>query len=200
MSRFSGKNDLYDCLMRFGNAPDNTIKSELEAVEKLKKQTGGVIYRSFQVEVFEENMDFVRDYNPFFSYDVINEVVIDKRCKSGMRTKTHYKFYYFDREYDSLEALNEHEKISIRLGIRFDNIFDLMPFYPCELGIVSRDAVNDTAYLELGVEEYPEVMRSVLRSAGRALLNKEATIAPFSQTEIAKHFKEVYDYLRNKGV
>lgn len=194
MSRFSGEDDFFDCMMRIGGAKDSSKEAELEAFENFKRQTGGIIYQTFPVKVTLENIDYIEKENPFLAHEVRTEMVPDKRCKSGYRAETVHDFFYFAHHFYSLEELNKKKTVYTRVGFKFDDIFDLMPIYPYKVAIASRDSSRDYAFVELGINEEFRTAR-----LARDVLVFGKDINPLiSSKELTRHFIEMCNYVQDK--
>lgn len=121
MSRFSGKCDLYDYIMMASED-----MNEMECFNKFKKETGGVIYQHFKLELNEYNIDneIKLVNNPF---------VLSKREVPWDDDKIHktkkFVYTYWGKDYFSLKELNKKHYYALK-EIRFETLLDIIPYYP----------------------------------------------------------------------
>ena len=138
MSRFSGKCDLYDSMIMSASNEHRIVNpggswgvtSDLDAFEDFKTQTDGVIYQHLKVEVTEFNAEPLTKLNSNFHIIEHTSKVKDKRCKSGEREIKTYTYKIGNTEYATLKELNKAGGLWIEVPIKFDNILELVPYFP----------------------------------------------------------------------
>lgn len=125
MSKFSGSYDLYDCI--YGQC--ETWQDKVKAFEKFKLTTGGRIRRLLDVELNIYNIDNeIANINNDFILSKRTEThtVPDKRYKSGVKEVTKTSVIYYGKAY----PIDKLKKISSFQEIKFDEMLDLVPYYP----------------------------------------------------------------------
>jgi len=159
MSVFSGKCDLCDHISGMGGWYDRdgnptTIGSgagalysdEMQDFLAFKEKTGGVIYQHKKIKVTEENQDLVAKKCDQFKVFKHTVYVRDKRLKSGQREKIYYTYEYWGQEYDSLKEINK-KKVFIVKEIHFENLLDIIPYYPYIVGACCATNNKQTVYI-----------------------------------------------------
>lgn len=155
MSIYSGKCDLCDHIMGMGGWYDRNGKpvkfgdpdvgayysDEYRDFLAFKKLTGGVIHQHRKFKVTPWNHEEATKLCPELEIIEHTKVVPDKRQKLGNRTETYYTYKYWGKEY-TLKEINK-KGIWITVDIPFDNLLDLIPYYP---HIVSMSGGN-TVYI-----------------------------------------------------
>lgn len=94
-----------------------------------KKLTGGVIHQHKKIKLTTWNQDEVKKLCPEFEAIPHCRIIPDKRQKSGKREETYYTYKYYGTEYKNEKELNKHG-IWITVDIHFNNLLDLIPYYP----------------------------------------------------------------------
>ncbi|MBO7732593.1 MAG: hypothetical protein J6S67_08565 [Methanobrevibacter sp.] len=192
MSRYSGKCDLYDHIMISTGTQYDDIASEIQAVETFKERTGGVLYQSYPIRVTRENLDFVKEHSPFFDYKIETVKIPDRRNKSGAREEDHITCYYLDEPYSSIEALNKARQVYIRIEVYFNDILDLIPYYPYLIAVAAHDPDSD--YVEISSDPYPkERMIEALR------FGNVPYFPQFYNRYLQEHYLAVCSYLNKEG-
>lgn len=148
-----GKYDLYDhlCMEKtYPSDPRNPHSPHtsdiMECFEIFKEKTGGVIYQRVSVEVNLLNQDAVEQMCPEFKvlpHTVLSE---DKRYKEGKKEKVYYTYQFHGEEYPTLEDVNE-ENVYIIRKIRFDNIIELIPYFPYIIASSCQSGDKETIYI-----------------------------------------------------
>lgn len=145
MSRYSGKCDLYDHIYVIGTNGDE--RDEKELFDVFKKRTNGVIYQSKKIVVTLSNQDEVaKNTRGGLRIEEVVDVVPDKRTKDGTREKTSYRYIYYGKEFNNLEDLNNYG-VYIAKEIKFNDILDLIPYYPYTIAVCASDEEKETIYL-----------------------------------------------------
>lgn len=170
MSFCSGKCDLYDtmsmCALHSSEKNSNTLVSDdLEAFEVFKKETGGVIYQPVKIELNDYNAKMECERNKsFLSREEHIEEVPDKRCKSGKKIKKYYTYKYFDKEM-TLAQINQMGYWT-KKEIHFDDILDLVPYFPYIISVMFGDSANKKRYVEISSRSYVDEMEEELIQSG----------------------------------
>lgn len=170
MSFCSGKCDLYDtmsmCALHPSEKNSNTLVSDdLEAFEVFKKETGGVIYQPVKIELNDYNAEMECERNKsFLSREEHIEEVPDKRSKSGKRIKKYYTYKYFDKEM-TLAQINQMGYWT-KKEIHFDDILDLVPYFPYIIGVMFGDSATKKRYVEISSRSYVDEMEEELIQSG----------------------------------
>lgn len=151
MSKFTGKCDLYDHMMmeKMHPSTDNPniwVSDELECFKIFKERTKGKLYQHRKVNVTEINQDFIEKNCKFFNIIRHETKISDARYKNGYRIKTYYTYKYHEKEYNTLKELNK-KGVYITIEIKFDSIFDLVPYYPYIIGSSTSDSAGETIYI-----------------------------------------------------
>ena len=145
MSRVSGKCDFFDHLSfekmvpKEGN-PNVLVSDIMECFKILKRKTGGVIYQHEHLKVDLYNQKMIEELCDDFKVIEHKEEVKDLRKKSGVRTKTTYTYEYWGRTYNTLKELNKHGGVCVKVPIHFDNLVELLPYFPY---LISASACNE---------------------------------------------------------
>lgn len=177
MSRFSGKCDLYDWMM-IG------YDDELKAFEDLKKKTGGVLYQMHNIkEVDETNQDFIAEHCEAFKAIKREWQDPDKRYKAGYKDLTTYTYEYYGKEYTAKE-LKKKGGVYIRMPIRFDDILELMKYYPYVISMASTDKERST--IVISTRPYPEIQSESMIKCGY-----EGHSVNHYNKELAEHYREI---------
>ena len=170
MSSFSGKCDLYDTMSMCALHPskDNhnvLVSDDLEAFEVFKKETDGVIYQPVKIELNDYNAEMECKRNKsFLSREEHIEEVPDKRCKSGKKIHKYYTYRYFGREM-TLEQINK-QGYWTKKEIHFDDILDLVPYFPYIIGVMAVDNENHKRYVEISDHSYVDEKENDLLQSG----------------------------------
>lgn len=199
MSKFSGKCDLYDHIAGLGGWYDkdgNQVKfgqngvncyysDEFQDFEAFKKATGGVIYQTHHInKVTKYNQYFIEEHNINFRVIKHHKQIADKRKKSGFREKISYTYSFFDKEYTAQE-LNKQGGVYITTEIHFDEITDIIKYYPYTITMSYGDK-NGKSIVYISREsfvdrEHKESMQYGYLSEMKKVYDKE----------LADHYKEV---------
>lgn len=149
MSRFSGKCDLYDHIMmeKMYDKGGYFDSDELECFKIFKEKTGGKLYQHRKVNVNFYNQEELAKQNEHFSIIEQKNKISDKRTKLGYREKTAYTYNYFGTEYKTLEALNKNGGVFVTIELPFENIFDLIPYYPYLTSVCACNEGKETIYI-----------------------------------------------------
>lgn len=131
-----GKYDLYDhiCMektyLQDPNNPNSPLVSDImECFDVFKERTGGVLYQHYKVEVNDFNKFQIEKKCPFLNIMKHTSIKEDKRYKDSKKEIITYSYKYYDKEYNSLKELNK-KGVYITREIKFDNIFELIPYFP----------------------------------------------------------------------
>lgn len=199
MSAMSGKCDLLDHILMEKMYDLGNIKKsdELECFNIFKQKTGGVIYQMIKVPFTEWNFDKFAEIEKAkenTTYKLEKKVeyldVPDKRCKSGFRKveDVTYCADYFGRvvEAKTIEELNKQVNYYFRKEIKFDTIFDILPYYPY---IVS------TAYSNHNKEYIVISNKSFVESEFEDLLKGGYISGMYNyyKKDLQAHYKELID-------
>lgn len=131
MSKFSGKCDLYDHVFSIGSKGTTDDMSDLEKFEIFKKRTGGKLYQRFPLKLTKYNIDS--------EIRLVNNPDILSKNDDGTYT------YWLDT-YKTLNKLNKHGYYATR-EIRFDDILDLVPYFPYIISSMAADQDGETIYI-----------------------------------------------------
>lgn len=104
----------------------------MECFRIFKEKTGGILHRDVHIDVNENNCKLVAEKcEEFkeFSFKTTPLKVVDKRSKSGFREETLYTYTYLGEEYTEKE-LRKRGGVYIDDPIKFDNILELIPYFP----------------------------------------------------------------------
>lgn len=155
MSRFSGKCDIYDLI--YSSCRSNDWEMKKTAFEIFKEETGGKLYQNLTVELNAWNLDKEIEYinrPEYLSKEVEVIQVPDKRCKSGFKTKEKVFVKYLGE----LIPLESKPKICVYKVIYFEDMIDLVPYYPYIVSsygryvkngkIVCRVTISKESYLD----------------------------------------------------
>ena len=155
MSKFSGKCDLYDHIYTIGTKGTNDNMTMLEKFNIFKERTKGVIYQSKKMILTSVNIDNeiknVNNPNILSKFEWF-ENKKDSRCKGGFKTVNKCKYFYYNKEYESLDAINKIGYYA-RREIKFNKPDELIKYYPYTIGILSSDP--DSEYVEISSKSYP---------------------------------------------
>lgn len=174
MSIYSGKCDLFDHIsglagwydkegnpVKFGDMNVGAYYSdEYRDFLEFKKRTGGVIHQHKVITVTPWNHEEVKRLCPQLEIIEHKKTVPDKRQKSGQREDTYYTYKYWGKEY-TLKELNKH-KVYITIDIHFNNILDLIPYYPYIVSFATCSdgketiVVSDRSYVDEKLEDHLE--------------------------------------------
>lgn len=185
MSRFSGACDLYDHIMmenlRMGAGQEcqvggDSLEEEIKCFEKFKKNTGGIIYQPFELELNEANIEE--------ELKRANQVILS-RDPDGV-------YHYLNRKFRTLRDLNK-EGYHTSREIKFKDILDIIPYYPYVIGVASCSP--DKEYIQIAKKS--ETEKSYLSSRQYGL---EFPAMELYRDALKKHYKEVILYLdKNRG-
>lgn len=202
MSFVSGKYDIYDLI--YSHCRYNDWEDKKKAFEIFKEETGGKLYQNITVELNSWNLDKEIEYinrPEFLSKEVEVIQVPDKRCKSGFKTKEKVFVKYLGE----LIPLENKPKICVHKIIYFEDMIDLVPYYPyivssygrcekdgkfiCNVNI-SKESYLESRYLDtrkLGgdvsyLEHYRKKLKEELINTVLEL-NKDSTIEKKSRVE-----------------
>lgn len=202
MSFVSGKCDIYDLI--YASCRRNDWEMKKTAFEIFKEETGGKLYQNLTVELNAWNLDKEIEYinrPEYLSKEVEVIQVPDKRCKSGFKTKEKVFVKYLGK----LIPLENKPKVCVRKVIYFEDMIDLVPYYPyivasygkdvkdgeiiCSVTI-SKESYLDDRYLDnrkLGgdisyLEHYRKNLKEELINTVLEL-NKDSTIEKNSEVE-----------------
>lgn len=127
MSFVSGKCDIYDLI--YSHCRSNNWEDKKKAFDIFKEETGGKLYQNITIELNPWNLDKEIEYinrPEFLSKEVEVIQVPDKRCKSGFKTKEKVFVKYLGE----LIPLEKKPKVCVRKVIYFEDMIDLVPYYP----------------------------------------------------------------------
>ena len=150
MSKFSGKCDLYDHIMMEKMTPSkdnpNILESDdFECFEIFKKRTGGVIYQSFKVDLDDYIAQEEAKTSKILTCEPYEEEIADKRCKNGKKTVKKYKYTFYGKPM-TLAEINKFGYYTDK-EIRFDDILDLVPYFPYIIGMCVSDTDHETVFI-----------------------------------------------------
>lgn len=199
MGTYSGRCDLFDHISMEKMYDKGSYKTsdELECFNIFKQKTGGVIYQLVRVPLNEWNFDKFAEIEKAkerTTYKLEKDIkyleVPDKRCKTGIRKVEDitYKVSYFNRtvEAKSLAEINKQISYYYRKEIRFDTIFDILPYYPY---------IITTAYSDKKREHVIVASQSYVESEFEELLQSGYVSIMYNhyKADLQKHYKELID-------
>lgn len=157
MSSYSGKCDFYDEIFAFGDGTDK------EKFEKFLKETKGVVYQSFLMELTERNIEaeIKRRNQPLV---LSRELIREKKDKFG-NDKSKYSYTYYGHKYHSLAAINKIGYYALK-EIRINDIVDAVPYFPYICGVVAHDKEEGNLYIQLSQESHIETREREARNCG----------------------------------
>ena len=201
MSRYTGKCDLYDCLMMMKIDNNGTLKDEFECFEIFKKATKGVIYQRInEFRITDYNIDMILQMRGDLVKRIEHkEIVSDKRCKSGTREKIYYTYTFLGREYNSIEELSKNYFLGFKKEIKIDSILDLIPYYPYIISIESglkKDNGEREMYVEIANESYLDERLRESSKYGSYL--KIVDYIEKSRQELQRHYIDVVNYINTE--
>lgn len=188
MSRFSGKCDLYDHIMMEKTYDKGSYydSDELECFKIFKEKTGGKLYQYRQVRVSTINQEELAEKCPKFSYTKNKIKTPDRRTKSGYREVTAYTYTYYDTTYTDLKSLNEAGGVTISVEIPFENIFDLIPYYPYLIAVSVCNSEKETIYISKESFVDAELQRYLDWSVSNSMNN-------YYHKELQQHYVELIE-------
>lgn len=153
-----GKYDLYDhiCMEKMHHQdPDNPnsplVSDIMECFDVFKERTGGILYQHYKVEVNDFNKFQIEKKCPFLNIIGHKSIKEDKRYKDSKKEIITYSYKYYDKEYSSLKELNK-KGVYVTREIKFDNIFELIPYFPYITAAMSYH--DDKEYIFISKESY----------------------------------------------
>ena len=153
-----GKYDLYDhiCMKKtYPSNPDNPnsplVSDIMECFDVFKEETGGIIYQWVKTEVNIFNQHLVEKKCNGFKVITHKEMKEDKRYKNNKREAVSYTYEYYGKEYKTLKELNK-KGVYINKEIKFDNIVELIPYFPYIIAACSYS--NGEACVYISSESY----------------------------------------------
>ena len=153
-----GKYDLYDhiCMKKMHHLdPDNPnsplVSDIMECFDVFKEETGGVIHQWVKTEVNEFNQHLIEKKCSIFKVITHKEIKEDKRYKNSTREVISYTYEYSGKEYKTLKELNK-KGVYINKDIKFDNIVELIPYFPYI--IAASGYYNGKEWIYLSSESY----------------------------------------------
>jgi len=175
VSIFSGRADLFDHMMmeklrtkEGSDKKEDTEKAKvlygdiMECFRIFKKKTGGILHRHVHIDVDEWNQRFVASKCPEFSFKEIKTKISDKRFKKGEKEEVNYIYTYFGKEYTKKE-LHKHGGVYIDDPIYFDNILELVPYFPYIITMGSCNDEKETIYISkesFAEQEHEKMLQS----------------------------------------
>lgn len=161
--------------------PGGYESDELECFNLFKERTGGVIYQLLRFPLTEYNIENECKENEHLNRIKHVKVVKDKRCKCGTRNKITYSYTYYGIKFDSLKKINY---VRYKKKIPFDNLLDLIPYYPY---LISMSSSNDgKEFIVISNESYVEQEENEFISHGYT-----SKMPVYYRKELQNHYKEV---------
>ena len=145
MSKFSGTSDLYDTIFMHSSFSD-----EDEAFEDFKKKNAGKLFQSCKIALTSFNVDHEihKQNEPFLLSKTVSVTeVSDKRCRSGTRKVENIVYHRYGKDYSSLAELNDKAPYYATIEIPFDDVLDLVPYFPYRIALMSSNADSMVIYL-----------------------------------------------------
>ena len=130
---------------------------ELECFEKFKELTGGIIHQEIEVEATPYNDEFLEGKVPGFKVIKHEASIPDRRFKEGKRVGKWKTYEVYDREYSDLNSLNRKERLFMNREIRFDDLLDIIPYYP--YGIIYEYTDANHEQLTIASRNYLDIAR-----------------------------------------
>lgn len=134
MSRFSNRSDLYDHIYMIGCKGTDCNTSEKEKFETFKKRTNGLLHQRVLFNLDKYNID--REI----------KIINDERILCKKKVNNKWRYYYFGREYKTLDSLNK-RGYYCTIDIPFDTMLDLVKYYGYTISSMGSDVNSECIYI-----------------------------------------------------